>query len=426
MSLVESHGAAVQALASGIHAVSQTTSAFAATQAAWRFFHNPRVSLSVLAAPLVEFARKESHIHCENYLLAAHDWSQLLYEQHPSKKDRLQLSSKHVPEGYEILTALLISDRDGLPIAPVEIGLRAADGVHCSRSEEVIAAVSPLDEILPVMEHVNQLSLPRPVVHIVDAEADSVDHYRQWDAAGHLFLVRADNRLVQHAESEKRCSAIQAELRNQGKFKFSRPVLYRGRKAQQFVAEAAVVLTRAAQRNRPGVGDRRKIPGPPLALRLIVSEVRNLKGKLLASWFLLTNVAASVAAEQIALWYYWRWNIEKFFKLIKSAGLEVEEWQQESADAIARRLWVACMTCVSVWQLARSQQPAAKPARQLLIRLSGRQMKYGVKFTLPALLAGMWTLLTMLETLEHYTLDQLREIAAIALPKPFPATPPDV
>lgn len=426
MSLVESHGAAVQALASGIHAVSQSTNSFAATQAAWRFFHNPRISLSDLAAPLVEFARQESHAHCENYLLAAHDWSQLLYEQHSSKKDRLNLSSKHVPEGYEILTALLISDRDGLPIAPVEIGLRAVDGVHCSRSKEVIAAVSPLDEILPVMEHINQLSLPRPVVHIVDAEADSIDHFRQWSAAGHLFLVRADDRLVMHAGREKRCSAIQAELREQGKFKLARPVLYHGRKAQQFVAEATVVLTRAAQRNRPGVGDRRRIPGPPLALRLIISEVRDLKGKLLATWLLLTNVAADVAAEQLALWYYWRWNIEKFFKLIKSAGLEIEQWQQESADAIARRLWVACMACVSVWQLARSQQPAAEPARQLLVRLSGRQMKYGVKFTLPALLAGMWTLLTMLETLEHYTIDQLREIAAVALPQRYPTKPPDV
>jgi len=426
MSLVESHSAAVQAVASGIHAVSQATSAFAVTQAAWRFFHNPRVTLPVLAAPLVEFARNESHALCENYILAAHDWSQLMYAQHTGKKDRVNLSRMHVPEGYEILTTLLVSDREGRPIAPVEIGLRAADGIHCSRSPEVLPAVSPLDEILPVMEHVNQLSLPRPVVHIVDAEADSIDHYRQWSAAGHLFLVRADDRLVEHTGSEKRCSAIQAELRQQGQLKFSRKVLYHGRKARQFVAEVSVWLTRAAQRNRPGVGDRRRIPGPPVALRLIVSEVRDLNDKLLATWFLLTNVAAQVTAEQIALWYYWRWNIETFFKLLKSAGLEVEEWQQESADAIARRLWIACMACVSVWQLARNQKPIAEPARQLLVRLSGRQMKYGVSFTMPALLAGLWTLLTMLETLEHYTLDELRALAHVALPKAYPARTPDV
>lgn len=131
-------------------------------------------------------------------------------------------------------------------------------------------------------------------------------------------------------------------------------------------------------------------------------------------------------AEQLALWYYWRWNIETLFKLLKSAGLELEQWQQESAGAIARRLWVGCMACVSVWQLARNPTPVAAEARQLLVRLSGRQMKHRLQFTKPALLAGMWILLTMLETLKHYTLDELRAIADVALPKSHRARPPDV
>ena len=425
MSLVEVHSAAVQAVAGGIHAVSQSCSAFASTQGAWRFFHNRRITLPILAEPVIEFARGECDLVCQDYILAVHDWSQLMYARHVGKKDRVSLSSTHVPEGYEILATLLVSDREGFPIAPVEIGVRAADGIHCSRSEKVLAAVSPLDELLHVMEHVEQLMLPRPLVHIIDAEADSVDHYRQWDAAGHLFLVRADDRIVDHGGIEKRCAAIQVELRQQDRLKYTRDVLYHGKKARQFVGEVPVMLTRPGQRNRPGVGDRQRIPGPRLALRLIISEVRDLKGTLLATWFLLTNVL-NVSCAQIALWYYWRWNIETFFKLLKSAGLQLEQWQQESADAIARRLWIACMACVSVWQLARNTQPIAQQARELLVRLSGRQMKHKVSFTLPALLAGLWTLLTMLETLEHYTLDELRALAHVALPQRFPTQPPDV
>ncbi|MEZ5477737.1 MAG: hypothetical protein R3E95_09720 [Thiolinea sp.] len=61
---------------------------------------------------------------------------------------------------------------------------------------------------------------------------------------------------------------------------------------------------------------------------------------MLAEWFLLTNVAA-VDAATVALWYYWRWRIESFFKLMKSAGHQLESWQQESALAIAKRLLVA-------------------------------------------------------------------------------------
>ena len=43
-----------------------------------------------------------------------------------------------------------------------------------------------------------------------------------------------------------------------------------------------------------------------------------------ARWLLLTNLPASVQAATVALWYYWRWRIESFFKLLKGAGAEFE------------------------------------------------------------------------------------------------------
>ena len=59
-------------------------------------------------------------------------------------------------------------------------------------------------------------------------------------------------------------------------------------------------------------------------------------GWILAEWTLLTNVPAESAdASQIAMWYYWRWRIESFFKLLKSHGHHLEQWQQESGPAIA-------------------------------------------------------------------------------------------
>jgi hypothetical protein len=179
-----------------------------------------------------------------------------------------------------------------------------------------------------------------------------------------------------------------------------------------------VRLTRPGQRNRPGVGDRQKIPGPPLDLRLVIAQVRDPEGQVLAVWYLLTNLPAEVDAATVAQWYYWRWSVETYFKLLKSAGMNVEAWQQETAAAIARRLLVASMACVTVWRLARSTAPQAERARTLLVRLSGRQMKPRCPFTLPALLAGMWVLLTMLEILESYSLDDLRTLADLALPRP--------
>ena len=100
--------------------------------------------------------------------------------------------------------------------------------------------------------------------------------------------------------------------------------------------------------------------------------------------------------------------------------MQVEQWQQETAAAISRRLLVACMACVTVWQLARSEHPQADSARQLLVRLSGRQMKRGTTFTMPALLAGMWTLLAMIEVLEHHSLEEIHATAALVLSRPPP------
>jgi hypothetical protein len=124
----------------------------------------------------------------------------------------------------------------------------------------------------------------------------------------------------------------------------------------------------------------------------------------------------AVPAEQVALWYYWRWRIESFHKLLKSSGLELEEWLQESAGAIAKRLLVACMACVTVWQLQRQTTPAAQECQELLMRLSGRQTKRSRPVTTPGLLAGLSKLLAVLDVLEEYTPAELRRLAAIAVP----------
>ena len=74
-------------------------------------------------------------------------------------------------------------------------------------------------------------------------------------------------------------------------------------------------------------------------MRLVIARLIDEEGWIVAQWTLLTNaVAESADAAQIALWYYWRWRLESFFKLLKSHGQEVEYWQQESGIAITRSL----------------------------------------------------------------------------------------
>jgi hypothetical protein len=372
------------------------------------------VTLRSLANPLIKAARSEIATACDRWALVVHDWSQLMYPTHDAKQDRITLSSRGGPEGYELHTALIVSDRAGSPLAPVSLSLRAADGVHCSRSPKVRAPLSPLDEVEPTMRFAQQLSLGRPLVHIIDAEADSVAHFRQWNQHGRFYLVRADDRLVEWEGHERKCSVIRRVLEERSAFRNVRCVEYHGRPAQQYLAEVEVRLLRAGQRNRPNAGDRQKLPGPPLPLRLVFAEVRSDTGQVLSTWRLLTNLPAEVDDATVALWYYWRWSIEKYFKLLKSAGMNAEQWLQESAHAVAARLLVASMACVTVWRLARSSHSDAEDTRRFLVRLSGRQTKRSQPWTMPAMLAGMWNLLAMIDVLNHYTPDQLSRFANIA------------
>jgi hypothetical protein len=267
------------------------------------------------------------------------------------------------------------------------------------------------------------LALDKPLVFIIDREADSVAHYRAWDAAGRRFLVRAnDPRYVLHCGREQQLGAV-ADMLPRGQFIEARPVQLKGKAAIQFVAETIVVLHRPARPHRldrrSGKRKHKNIPGEPLTLRLVISEIRDDRGKVLARWLLLTNLPASVQATTVALWYYWRWRIESYHKLLKGAGQQVEDWQQETAAALSRRLLVAAMSAVIVWRLAREESPQAAEMREVLVRLSGRQMKRTTNarpFTEPALLAGLGVLTSMLDCLRRYTVEDLRRLAQATLP----------
>jgi hypothetical protein len=417
-------------LAAGLHDPAAGAPAgaepFAATQAAWRFYSNPSLTLPRLAAPLVECARAAAAASCDGHVLVPLDWSPLHYGSHRSKADRVALAHRK-DLGYDLLTALGVSDRDGSPLAPLCLELRAADGIHSTRAERPLPPPSRLDRLTPVMTHAAGLlsGLGRTPVFLIDREADSVGHYRRWHRAGRRFVVRADaGRKVRHEGRERKLSEVLALLRRRGALAFCRDVEFKGRAARQYVAETHVVLHRPARTHRvdkaTGKARHRNVAGEPLPLRLVVSEVRDEKtGAVLATWLLLSNLPPSVDAATVALWYYWRWRIESYHKLLKGAGQQAECWQQETAAALARRLAVASMAAVVVWRLARDDRPEAAQLRGVLVRLSGRQIKRAKGsrgFTEPALMAGLGVLLPMLELLDHADPCDLRRLLDAALP----------
>lgn len=385
----------------------------AAAKAASRFYDNDDVGLPDLAAPLLDRARKAVKENCQAYALCVHDLSPLHYTKHPSKTDRRVMYSRD-DLGYELQTALLVSDRDGAPLAPACMNLAAADGVHSTRRETLLPYRPWIDEINRTMGYIQAQQFGFPLVHIIDREADKLLHLRRFNRCKRLFVIRAnDSRRIEYEGQSRLLLEVEATLSEQ--FKLSRKVEYKGKKAYQYVAETSVVLKRPARicRQRQGKEIQRNIPGRPLELRLVVAQVRDKKGNVLASWRLWTNLPAEVAAATIALWYYWRWRIESFFKLLKRAGQHVEQWQQENVSRIAKRLLIAAQACVVIWSLMPAQDPQSDSLRKFLMSLSGRLTKPGVEYTAPALLDGMFNLLAIADALDRYPVPEIRQMAGV-------------
>jgi hypothetical protein len=402
-------------LAAGLHAlaVPGLAAGFAAVLGAHRFLHNDAVTLPHLVEPLQQAARQWRQQAPTAWGLLIHDWSYLTYAGHRRKADQTRLTHRKT-RGYELTTVLLVEGQAGHPIAPVELRLRAAHGVCSTRAPAPDPEAFRIDEILPSMQAAAGLGLGGPLVHVIDREADSLAQYRAWQADGRYFLVRANgSRTVRWRGAEVSLAEAAGRLTPRR----CRDVAYKGQVAVQHVAETEVVLDRPAWRHRRRNGRKvnERVPGPPLPLRLAVSRVCDASGRTLAVWYLLTNVPAEVETATVALWYYWRWRIESLFKLLKGAGHQLEHWQQAGGEALAKRLLVAAMACTLVWRLERQESAEAAALRGLLVRLSGRQMKRGRSHTAPALLAGLWSLLAMLDVLGEHSVEELRRYKDLLL-----------
>ena len=404
--LVQSHMHAAQSLAAGVASMPSVASSFAATQAAWRFLNNERVKLSALVEPLRDVGRVRSDSLDAPFVLLAHDWCKLGFS--AGKKDMAQLTHE-TDIGYELTTALLVSPDDGRPLAPMEMHLKTSRRMLSTR-DRVSRKTGHLEQVLPTMKASSQWELSRPILHVIDREADSVDHYRRWDAGKHKFLIRADDRRVEWNDKSVLLSEIAVKQQRRKAFRHVGKGEYQGRRAELYVAETEVVLYRPAKKNVGGKTFQR--PGRRLTLRFIVVQLRDRRGKVLAEWKLLSNAPLDWAdAKHLALCYYWRWRIESFFKLLKSHGHQLEHWRQQTGPAIARRMLIAAMACVVVWQLQADESPAATELKDVLVKLSGRQMKRNRPHTAPALLAGLWSLLSMLALLKHYKLSEIKQLA---------------
>ena len=113
------------------------------------------------------------------------------YPDHHAKANRAP-HSRPQALGYDLACALLVDAQTGDPLAPVQLELtpRGVLSTHADRAE----SLAHIDQVLQTMHASRSWELDKPLVHVIDREADGLARFRAWSAAGHLFLVRVNDR----------------------------------------------------------------------------------------------------------------------------------------------------------------------------------------------------------------------------------------
>jgi hypothetical protein len=406
-----------QQATNGLKLLLGESDSFSQVQASWRFLNNEKVTIDGLFEPIKASFKEEIKKHCEVYVLAMSDWSHLDYKKHTSKKE---LESKKKKDngkqlGYDLQTTIAVSDKSGEPIAPLVHNLKTSKKVYSTYDENIDIKKTHLEELSSRTQAIkSELATDKKIVHIVDREADSVGFMRELDKNKELFLLRVKKTSkVFYVKEEK--SIKQSELASQlGLGKLVKSIKYQKKKVKIYVNECEVEVRRDANKttiSKEGKKSIQKISGDAVKARFIVERLVDEENNVVAEWLLITNVLdTKVSAQTLATWYYYRWKIESYFKLLKSSGFNLEEWQQKEPIALFKRLLVVSLSCLMVWRLANDTSHNAKEIRDFLVLLSGRLIEKGKEFTLPALLAGLESYLQMMDVMLLFSHEELLDM----------------
>jgi len=412
---------------SAIHAQQQATNGLkilfsekvmTQVQATWRFLNNPDVTIEALYKPLRTHLEEEIPVQCDKYVLAMSDWSHLDYKKHTSKKELKFEKGKDtcMKIGYDYQGMIAVSDRTGEPIGILDHNLKTLDNCYSTYDDTIDMNLTHLEELrIRANQMKDTLKTDKRIVHIVDRESDSIAFMRGLDEDKQLFVLRGKNNSkvdYYDKESNTTISIKQGDLADKLSLgKKVKSIKYRKKSVTIFANECDISISRDATKmitNSDGKKKLQRTKGKTLKLRFVVERLVNDKNEVVAVWLLLSNVFdKDIDAASLANWYYYRWKIESYFKLLKSSGFNLEEWQQKEPLALFKRLLIVSNACILVWKIANDNNANAKRIRDFLIQLSGKQIQRGVEFTYPALLSGLENYLTTLDLLRQFSVEDI-------------------
>jgi hypothetical protein len=333
-------------------------------QAAYRFFDNDRVTPAKVLAP----HRDATIGRCREQpvVLVAQDTSELELTRSQEKVGGPLGDEEHW--GFHIHPCLAMTP-DQIPLGVLHAHMWARDiNDYHKRLEAKTKPIEDKESFRWLEGYQQACALRRQiesqVVSLSDSEGDIYECFMAWTdtSAGPTadFIVRAcQNRCVAETDPlyEKDVVTLLWEAAEKAPLYGRRQIEVRGRPAQtgdgsqrrqarsgrtaSVTFQAAPVKLQGPRRRRQNGQPGRKLPDVTVNV-VLVREENPPAGEPAIEWLLVTSLPVTTLSEieTVVDYYCCRWQIEVYFKVVKS-GCEVEKLQLETTDRL--------MACVAVY-----------------------------------------------------------------------------
>lgn len=368
----------------------------------YRFLDNNHITLPAMYRSSLRGLQQLVPVGQRCYVV--HDISVVDYTGHEGKNDLIAVGNEHT-WGYELFSSLVL-DAKGRPLGPVLQELRAQQGVLSSQSPTPLPFVDHMTQVERALQVVRSELAGREAVHLCDREFDDLQLLRFIQSSSERYVIRAQHmgRWIEHQGQRTTVgkAAHQVSLVRAG------TVEKKGKQYELFVGQTEVTFDGLSFR---GVARKRDKPksGPSILVRVVVSELRR-EGEKPLRWVLLTNLGDE--ALEVVQAYIWRWRVERFFYLTK-VGLRLEQWRQETAERVARRLGVSQLAAMAIYQMqaAAEVDPVAADLIKAVATLGGWLGRKRDPIGPIVLMRGAQLLLGMMSALEEHGEAKLRDLA---------------
>lgn len=310
------------------------------TLAAYRFFNHEDVTEKVILSP--HYDATLERIKKEKVALIAQDTTDIDFSGRKSLEDMGYLENES-SQGFYLHPSLAVTpERVCLGLVDVQIWRREEIGIRGQRKDKAIEEKESY-RWLKGYEAANAIALRAPdttVVSISDREGDIYEVLEKTPSKENAayWLIRSSiNRRTEEENNLKLREAVKKALPI-GEIEFELPkgriynrdkskrTARKERIVRQEIRACSIVLSPPKRKGK-------KLS--PITINVIhCAEIEPPNNEDKIEWFLLTSlpVEDSKAAIEIVNWYLCRWQIEIFFKILKS-GCTVEKLQFESFKA---------------------------------------------------------------------------------------------